>query len=218
MTPARDVKNRLVFFYAPGIRLFAFLTVFVATLAANAQTTFNLRKVHLPAPFKYTEIRALRQDNDGFTWFTTSQGIWRYDGTDVQPFDVNDPELPQSAVPDVIYCYDGYILLFFDVGHGSRMLAYDTFTSRTTKYLLDQHPVSFYKSPAGKLFIYSWENRLWQFSRKELLVKGDDAVRLKGFAYSGVIDNVIVDNDGSTYIFYQQKVVRLKDGAVFLNN
>jgi len=218
MTTPRDLKSRFVFFYAPGIRLFAFLAMWLATLAADAQTTFGLRKVDLPTPFKYTEIRAVRQDNDGYTWFTTSQGIWRYDGTDVQPFDINDPELPQSAVPDVIYCYEGYILLFFDVSHGSRMLAYDTFTSKITKYLLDEHPVSFYNSPAGKLLIYSWKNKLWQFSRKEMLVKGDDAARLKGWGYSGLIDNVIVDKDGSTYIFYQQKVVRLKDGVVFSNN
>src|ERR1700722_13025436 len=115
MTPARDVKNRLVLFCAPGIRLFAFLTMCLATLAADAQPTYSFRKLDLPAPFKYTEIRAVRQDNDGYTWFTTSQGLWRYDGTDVQPFDVNDPELPQSAVPDVIYNYDGFILLFYDL-------------------------------------------------------------------------------------------------------
>ena len=78
--------------------------------------------------------------------------------------------------------------------------------------------LSFYKSPAGKLLIYSWKNKLWQFSRKELLVKGDDAARLRGWAYRGLIDNVIVDIDGSTYLFYRQKVARLKNGAVFLNN
>jgi len=218
MTSARDVKNRLVFFYAPGIRLFVFFTMWAATLVADGQATFNLRKVDLPAPFKHSEIRAVRQDNDGYTWFTTSQGIWRYDGTDVQPFDINDPEIPQSAVPDVIYCYDGYILLFFDVEHGSRMLAYDTYTSTTTKYLLDEHPQSFYNSPTGKLLIYSWKNKRWQFSRKELLVKIGDAVRLKGWENSRVIENVIVDKDGSTYIFYHQKVLRVKNGAVFLNN
>src|ERR1700733_12495739 len=124
MAPARDINHGPAFFNLRHFRLFAFLTMWLATLVAGAQTTFNLRKIDLPAPFKYAEIRAVRQDNDGYTWFTTSQGIWRYDGTDVQPFDINDPEIPQSAVPDVIYCYDGYILLFFDVEHGSRMLAY----------------------------------------------------------------------------------------------
>jgi hypothetical protein len=143
MTPARDVKKRRGFFYASGIRLFAFFIMWLATPAADAQNTYQLRKVDLPAPFKYTEVRAVRQDNDGYTWFTTSQGIWRYDGTDVQPFDMHDPELPQSAVPDVIYCYDGYILLFYDVINGSRMVAYDTYTSKTTKYLLDEHAISF---------------------------------------------------------------------------
>ena len=136
----------------------------------------------------------------------------------MQPFDLQDPELPQSAVPDVIYCYDGYILLFFDVINGSRMVAYDTYTSKTTKYLLDEHAISFYNSPTGKLLIYSWKNQLWEFSRKGRLVKGDDAARLKGWIYSGMIDNVVVDNDGSTYTFYHQKVVRLKNGAAFLGN
>jgi ligand-binding sensor domain-containing protein len=203
-------QTRFIFFLIIALLLFAKF--------ANAQNFYSLRKVDLPAPFKYTEVRAVRQDNDGNTWFTTSQGIWRYDGTDVQPFDINDPELPQSAVPDVVYCYDGYILLFFDVINGSRMLAYNTFTSKITKYLLDEHPVSFYKSPAGKLLIYSWKNKLWQFSGDGLLVKGDDAARLKGWTYRGVIDNVVVDKDESTYIFYQQKVIRLKGGAFFLND
>jgi len=215
MTPARDVKNRLIFFYAMGIRLFAFLTMWLSTLAADAQTTYGLRKVDLPVPFKYAEIRAVRQDNDGYTWFTTSQGIWRYDGTDVQPFDIKDPELPQSAVPDVIYCYDGYILLFFDVIHASRMLAYDTYTSKATKYLLDEHPSSFYNSPDGRLLIYTWKHGVWQFSRKGRLIKCDEGAGAKRWTFTGKMENAIVDRDGSTYLFYQQKVARLKNGAIF---
>jgi hypothetical protein len=60
-------------------------------------------------------------------------------------------------------------------------------------------------------------NKLWEFSRKGLLVKGDDAARLRGWTYTGVIDNVITDPDGSTYTFYRQKVVKLKDGTAFLH-
>ena len=143
MAPARDVKKSLVLFYAPGIRLFAFLALWLPTLAAAAQTTYSLRKVDLPAPFKYTEVRTVRQDNDGYTWFTTSQGIWRYDGTDVQPFDVKDPEIQQSAVPDVIYCYDGFILLFYDSHEICKLIAYDSYTSTFKAYQLDEHHIEF---------------------------------------------------------------------------
>ncbi len=191
-----------------------FMLLLFSGSICRAQDSYSLRKIDLPAPFKYTEIRAIRQDNDGYTWFTTSQGIWRYDGTDVQPFDIDDPDMSQRAVPDIIYCYDGYILLFFDISHGCKILVYDTHTSKIIKYKIDEHPRNFFLDKKGVLQFVSAKFQLWQFSRKGLLVKGGNITHIKGWTFNLKMDNYLVDDDGSAYVFYQQRVARIKDGRL----
>lgn len=183
---------------------------------AVAQDIYHLKKADLPAPFKYAEIRGLRQDNDGYTWFTTSQGLWRFDGTDVQPFNVPNSQLPQTAVPDLVYNYNGLILLFYDLKENCELLIYNTRTNEVNNYEIDAHPGNFYESPKGELLFYSRKARLWRFSSKTMLIKGDVITGLTDWLPNSKIDNFVVDRDGITYIFYNRgRVAKIQNNKVY---
>jgi signal transduction histidine kinase/ligand-binding sensor domain-containing protein len=181
---------------------------------ANAQSFYHVKKLDLPAPFKYTEIRELTQDKDGFIWFTTSQGLWRFDGTGVQPFDTKDPNVPQSAVPDVIYAYNGYILIFFDYNEKCTMYAFDTRALKLNKYQISALPVSFFETFNDGLEFYDGTGQKWYF-KSHALLKAEKDSRITRWLAREKLQSFRVDTDGAIYLFYNDKIARLKNGTFY---
>lgn len=78
-----------------------------------AQLNFGIQKIDMPKPFTNAFIKNVSRDGSGFIYFTTNQGIWRYDGTDVQPFNIPGITLPSSPLVSRLFCYEQFIFLGF---------------------------------------------------------------------------------------------------------
>lgn len=181
---------------------------------AGAQSYYHAKKIDLPAPFKYSEIKDITQDKEGFIWFINSQGIWRFDGTTVQPFNSHYADLPQSAVPDYIYAHDDYLLIFFEEDAKSLLFTYNTKTLQLIKYEIDTPPAGFYKTPKGELEFYGRRGQKWFFAH-QMVIKEKKDPNIVHWLGKETLQNFKVDADGSVYLCYNEKIARLKDGHFF---
>jgi hypothetical protein len=78
---------------------------------AHAQSFFDAQKLDMPKPFNRALFTNIARDERGFVYFTTNQGIWRFDGTDVQPFSLPNITLPPNLLIKLIFCYQDFIFL-----------------------------------------------------------------------------------------------------------
>jgi hypothetical protein len=195
------------------LRIALALMVWLAGMAftARAQSFYHVKKIDLPAPFKYTEIRAITEDKEGFIWFTTSQGMWRFDGTNVQPFESHISELPQNIVPDVIYAYDDYLLMFLDQNEKSTLYAYNTKLLKIEKYQVDGLPVDFVETAKNGLLFYGGTGQQWYFAKGRLMATAKD-IRMNKWLGKEKLQRFRIDTDGSVYFFYNDRIARLNDG------
>ena len=49
-----------------------------------------------------SRILSIAQDNNGFLWFGTANGLYRYDGYNLKPY-LHDPGDPNSSIEDTIW-------------------------------------------------------------------------------------------------------------------
>src|SRR3984885_5471011 len=140
-----------------GPHLICYILFFTAVCCipflSSAQNSIVVKPVTLPQPFDHSEIKNMMLDKDGFLWFVTNQGIWRFDGTDVQPVDIRDPSLPQNSVPGNIYHYRNYLFFMItDLPTASyRILYYDIEKKRVTQVKMPGRPSKFNVARDGAL-------------------------------------------------------------------
>ena len=84
-------------------------------LPAKAQNV-TARLIDLPRPLK-RNILSVNKDDDGFLWFRNSQGLWRYDGTNAQPFNIAKFKLGDNELLQLFTCFDHFLVLI-DVAYG----------------------------------------------------------------------------------------------------
>jgi ligand-binding sensor domain-containing protein len=81
-------------------KLIFFLTLFISQLA-NAQDLNLLKSFPLENQLSYQFVRTIAQDNDGFMWFGSQEGLYRYDGHQFLNFHNNASD-QNSLSSDVI--------------------------------------------------------------------------------------------------------------------
>src|SRR4051794_14755243 len=77
----------------------------LATTAIHGQSRFELKLLSL-GDFSGTDIRNVTRDSAGFIYFSTFQGLWRYDGTGVLPMENKQPLFPAGLVPGIFFNYE----------------------------------------------------------------------------------------------------------------
>jgi len=195
-----------------------FLFVFATgiPILSNAQNSITVKQVNLPKPFDHAEIKSMMLDKDGFLWFVTNQGIWRFDGTDVQPVDIRDPALPQNSVPEDIFRYRNF--LFFNLldlpTDTFRILCYNMDNKRLKQFKMPGRPLNFMNDNAGALSFITTDGSKWVFTKKSGLHRTDKYFTRKGWVKGSVTDQYVSDQDGNTYILSNKKVGLIKKGSI----
>lgn len=79
--------------------IIALLCLLCCSLPVVAQKSgFLLQDIRLPLAFNQQIINCLEEDNAGFLWFVTNNGLYRYDGTDVIHLDKENDMIAESAI------------------------------------------------------------------------------------------------------------------------
>lgn len=124
-------KNRL---------LTAFLLFLHVMLTADEDFSFS--RIGLDEGLSHSRIYALLQDDKGFMWIGTSNGLNRYDGRTFRYFK-NDPDdrdsLPHNYVTSLIQDREGYIWVGTDGGGAARL---DPRTGLFQRYSADERDES----------------------------------------------------------------------------
>lgn len=198
------------------LRICFLFVVFLVPLSAPAQNSITVNPINLPKPFDHAEIKHMMLDDEGFLWFVTNQGIWRFDGTDVQPVDIQNPALPQNSVPDGIYRYRNF--LFFSLAdiptNSFRILSYDMGKKIVKQYLMPGRPMNYMINRAGALVFMTTDGSKWAFTGEGGLKQTDKYFTYKGWVKTDGMEYYTVDSGGNTFVFSHEKIGRVKTDSV----
>jgi len=183
------------------------IVVFCISSLSQAQNSIVVKPVNLPQPFDHSEIKNMMLDNDGFLWFVTNQGIWRFDGTDVQPVDIHDPALPQNSVPGNIYHYHNFLFFVItDLPTASyRILEYDIRNKRVQQFNLPGMPSKFKVDRHGALIFITADGSFWSFTDEGGLTVAARFYGLPGWIKGRRLENYTIDQNGDIYIFLHER-------------
>jgi signal transduction histidine kinase len=133
------------------------------SLQATAQSFLTGSRLALPKPFYKAAIQKISFDEDGFLWFVTYQGLWRYDGTSVQPFGLDSYGINFTIARTEFTCYDHYLVLV----QGYFIYVIDPVRHTIQSFKTRSSQGSLSEDAAGRLFFLNREGEAITWSRKE---------------------------------------------------
>jgi ligand-binding sensor domain-containing protein len=186
-----------------------FYCCIISTLPVFSQTNLTLQKLHLKE-FDQSEIRSVVKDSLGFIYFFTNQGMWRFDGTSVQPLNVHHPLLPQNFVPSILFNYHNY--LFCGNTDEKSVICLDFNTGKVQKYVLDSYGISSCQGSDGKLNILSQKGCIWAFDGGTMK-KRYDMKKWDSFTDAS-LQKIYSDKEGKVYLFTKYDIGRIDQKTI----
>nr|WP_246433952.1 two-component regulator propeller domain-containing protein [Spirochaeta isovalerica] len=116
--------------------------MFLSLVSLSAEEDFSFSRIGLDEGLSHSRIYALLQDDRGFMWIGTSNGLNRYDGRSFRYYK-NDPDdkgsLPHNYVTSLIQDSSGYIWIGTDGGGAARL---DPRSGQFLRYAKDERDES----------------------------------------------------------------------------
>jgi len=180
-------------------------------LLVCSQEQFVVQRIAFPSPFLRPVLRNAVQDSHGFIYFITNEGMWRYDGSSIQPLDIGSTSLPQTTVPLSIYPHKNYIL--FDASDNKQLLCLNIITSETKNIPL-KSPIITYQEEEGKgMTLYAENGEILNFNQDMRLVSRSNMNQFKGWQKGTLLGKVIHEKD-KCYLMANNKLGVLKNQQI----
>jgi signal transduction histidine kinase len=169
------------------------------------------RRLALPRPFTRSPVQNVFADDRGFLWFNTYQGIWRYDGTSVQAFDVSPYNISLTASYLNIQHYDGLLIIL----NGFEFYAIDPLTKQSWHYTLTEADAHFTTDKQKRLFFFTRDGRSWTFSRKQGLVEQNKILFNEVKRTSGAVEAFYLDpRTNQLFLFYGNAIGLVNNNSI----
>jgi len=148
--------------------------------------------IELPKPLR-GNILSITKDDDGFLWFRNSQGLWRFDGTSAQLFDMAKLKMKPNEITQLFTCFDHFLLL---IDFKNKLHVYDQLTDTAYLFQLDVPQIyNLTRTKNNSLVFFNTAGQGYFFSREKLLQNGPAIAKLKGWKkdmhiFASAIDSV----------------------------
>jgi len=193
---------------------------------SQSLSTKKVIKYTLKDGLSFATVYSIIQDNKGFMWFATGDGLNRFDGTNfkVFKFEPNNPySLPSNYVQTIYKDTHGDIWISSRWG----IYQFDTNRERFTKFNPLNAPPACLNNVAS--IFENKKDQLWfscgafgfsSYNKKENLFKNYTKKELPGLVGGSSVINVIEDNSGLLWVGTRDgglNVFSTKDGKVVKN-
>jgi len=131
------------------------------TLSANAQEKYQIEHINMEKGLSWTFVTAICQDEEGYIWIGTAQGLNRYDGYDIptywhDKFDASS--ISNSRIEALCLDKDGYLW----IGTKDRGLnKFDKYNNRFERYVHDPADTCSLIGNTVRALVCDYDNNLW---------------------------------------------------------
>jgi hypothetical protein len=159
----------------------------------SGQEQFSINRIELPSPFLRPVLRNAVLDSHEFIYFVTNEGMWRFDGTSVQPLNIGNATLPPTSTPLSIFPYKTFVL--FDVSDKERFFCLNTKTSELKSYSLNSPVVTYQEENGTGIKLYTESGEILSFSMEMRLMNRSNMIQFAGWKKGKILKKVIHEND-----------------------
>ncbi len=184
-----------------SVRVLIILCCFLYPVFCDAQK-ITARIIDLPGSFN-RDLLQMSRDDEGFIWFGTNEGVWRFDGSDVKLLDYRNLKLQQNTAPFILYCYKEYLL--FGSFNGD-LRFYNKKTKECLAYHLPGWITSTSKTQDGELLFFTNDGQAWKFNSEKLLYKSFNLQSLHGWDKNPDVHKISTDQRGKLYVFLRDRI------------
>ena len=135
-----------------------YLTILILSILANYSYGYNLRQFSNMDGLSNSAVLSLYQDNEGFLWLGTCDGLNLYDGLDIRPLTFAEGKnLSGNIIENILETENG--ILWIQTNYGLDKL--DKYKRTVTSYTQFQGGYVLKKNPKNDIFILSENNLLY---------------------------------------------------------
>jgi signal transduction histidine kinase len=143
------------------------------------------------------ELGEMIQDDEGFTWFITNQGLCRYDGNDVKLLDYKELQLPPNTTPNHLFCYKQFIIC----SQAGKLFFFNRFTRESVTANLGSWVSKIHQNKKGEIIFFTYSGQLWLFSEKNGLRKWLNLAAIAGIKLPVEFRSYGIDANETIFFF-----------------
>lgn len=154
------------------------------------------------------ELGEMDQDDEGFIWFITNQGLCRYDGNDVKLVDYKKLLLPINTPPNHLLCYNRFVICT----QSTKVYILNKITEQCLVYELNSWVFKMYKNKKGEVVFVTYSGQIWIYSSKSGMQKGVDLSLIAGIKKPVELMHALVDENDNQFLFFTNNKFAKFDG------